>query len=302
MGLPTVFQQTRTVFKYAVGGLRQGAAVHSLSIGIIALSLTALGAAAMVVRNVSRVADAWNRERVVTAFLAPTAQPAQIDALLVRARAHPGVQSVHHVDTREARTRLAAAMGGRARMLEQLGEGVVPTAVEVELTPSSPPQLAEVLAAELGSLEAVEEVAFGEQELERVEAVVGLLRAGAAVLAALIALVSVLVISNTLKLTVLARREEIEIMRLVGAGDVFVRAPFVLEGAIQGLVGAGLAGGLLVGLHQVLALQVTQTLSNAFGPVSLGAAPWDMVLWLCAVGLMLGVGGGLLGVSRFSKV
>lgn len=295
-------QLTRSVVKLALRGMGQGAGVHGLSVGIIALSLTALGAAGLVVLQVSRVADAWNQERVVTVFLKPAATAPQVEALLSTARANPSVLDARHVGLDEARARLRQALGERADLLQELGGNVVPQAVEAELVPGTPVEVGRMLAESLGAQPGVDEASWGGEELGRLEAVVGVLRAGALLLAALIALVSVLVISNTLKLTVLARREEIEIMRLVGAGDVFVRSPFVLEGAVQGLGGSLLAGAMLLGLHSLLAVPAERVLSSAFGPVNLGGMPWDVVLLLVALGTALGVLGGLVGVSRFLRV
>jgi cell division transport system permease protein len=292
----------RSVIRSALMGLRQGAGVHSLSVGIIALSLTALGAFGLVLLNVSRLADSWNRELMVVAFLKPGASPSDVDALVAKAQALPGVLDATFVAQPEARARLKAALGERATLLDGLEDRVIPSAVEVQLQPGSAHEMSAGVASALEPDPAVAEVAWGAEELSRLGAVVGILRIAGGLLGALIALVTVLVISNTLKLTVLARREEIEILRLVGAGDFFVRAPFLIEGAVQGLTGAGLAGGCLLALHSVVAMRVEEVLSQAFGPMSLGGPPWPMVGLLLGLGLGLGVLGGLVGVSRFLKV
>lgn len=286
----------------AAAGMRHGAGVQTLSVGIMALCLTALGAFGEVLLNVSRLADSWNQDLLVVAFLKhPVAAPA-LSGLLTQAAQLPGVVSVTHVGTAQARERLQGALGARAVMLAGLSDAVIPQAVEVELDAASSAPGAALVAAALSQDPAVSEVAYGAEELSRLGAVVGILKIAGGLLGALIALVTVLVISNTLKLAVLARREEIEIMKLVGAGDAFVRAPFLLEGAAQGVLGGLLAGGCLLALHATVALRVEDILSQAFGPVSLGGPPWEMVGALMALGLSLGVMGGLVGVGRFLRV
>jgi cell division transport system permease protein len=291
----------RSVVNSALLGLRQGAAVHSLSVGIIALALTALGAFAVVLLNVSRLSDAWNRELVVVGFLRAGAPVEDVNALVEQVRQQAGVLEVTVVDQAAARARLLAALGDRAAILHGLEDRVIPTAVEVELLPGTVPATAQVLAQLLEGSPVILEVAWGQEEISRLGAVVGIMRIAGGLLGALIALVAILVISNTLKLTVLARREEIEIMRLVGASEWFVRAPFLLEGAVQGLSGAAVAGGCLMALHSAVAWRVEEVLLDAFGPISLGGPPWPVAVALLVAGGMLGVLGGLVGVSRFVR-
>jgi len=300
--LATALNQLWSVLKAAGVGLRQGAGLHSLSIGIIALSLTALGAFGILVLNISRVASQWGRDLTVTAFLKPDAAAADVEYLRLRASRLPGSLDAVHVDRKTARARLMQALGGRSEMLAGMEDRVIPAAIEVELIPGSAPEVGEQIALALRAEPTVEDVAWGAEELGRLGAVVNILNIAAALLGSLIALVTILVISNTLKLTILARREEIQIMKLVGASDFFVRAPFLLEGAAQGLAGAAIAGGVLVGLHSTVALEVERVLSNAFGPISLGGTPWDVMLGLLILGMLLGVLGGLVGVGRFLRV
>lgn len=298
----SALNQLLSVVKAALVGLRQGAALHSLSIGIIALSLTALGAFAILVVNINRVASQWGRDLTVTAFLKPDASHDDVENLRARAAHFPGALDAVHIDRKTARTRLMQALGERADLLTGLEDRVIPAAIEVELIPGSPGDVGEQIAAMLRAEPIVEDVAWGAEELGRLGAVVNILDIAGGLLGSLIALVTILVISNTLKLTILARREEIQIMKLVGASDFFVRAPFLLEGATQGLAGAGIAAGVLLGLHSTVALEVERVLSNAFGPMSLGGTPWDVVTGLLVLGTALGVLGGLVGVGRFLRV
>lgn len=298
----TLLRQLHSILRAAVLGLRHNAAAHSLSVGVIALSLTTLGAFGVVALNLSRVAQSWERDLSVIAFLLPDAGDAAAEGLRQRAGRMPDAARATLVTRDMARERLSIALGQRAQLLSGLEQRIIPAAIEVDLKPGATRQSSAAVAAELARDPAVEEVSWGEEELSRLGAVIGLLDLAALVMGALIAIVTVLVISSTLRLTVMARREEIEILKLVGAGDLYVRAPFLLEGAAQGAAGALLAIGLLEGAQQLAALRVEQILRAAFGDVSLGAIPLEALGWLLLAGTVLGVLGGLLGVTRFLRV
>ena len=298
----TLLTQVQGVLRAAASGFRQGAGAHSLATAIIALSLTVLGAFGILVTQLSTLAEAWGRDLTVTAFLKGDAPEGEVEGLRQRAGRMKGAAGARFIDREAARERLRVALGARSQLLTGLEDRVIPTAIEVELEPDATRTTSSTIASALASEAVVEEVAWGEEELSRLGAVVGILQLAALLLGGLIALVTVLVVSSTLKLTIMSRREEIEILKLVGASDLYVRVPFILEGAVQGFVGAALAAGVLVGLYRVASLRVEQVLSEAFGQVSMGAVPAEALLWLLVAGTTLGVVGGLVGVSRFLRV
>lgn len=300
--LGTFLHQVHSILRSALLGFTRGAASHSLAIAIIGLSLTALGAFGVLVLNLSRLSSAWEQDLSVTAFIKDGVPEHDVEGLRQRAGRMPGAAGATLVTRQMARERLLVAMGQRAQILGGLEDRVIPTALEVEVKPGATREDSARIAAELAKESVVEEVAWGEEELTRLGAVVGILDFAAALLGILIALVTVLVISSTLKLTVMARREEIEILKLVGASDLFVRTPFLLEGAAQGLAGAALACGVLVGAHRLVALRVEEILRSAFGQVSVGEIPWPVLGGLLVLGTVLGLIGGLVGVGRFLRV
>jgi cell division transport system permease protein len=111
---------------------------------------------------------------------------------------------------------------------------------------------------------------------------------------------SVLLISNAIRLSIFARRKEIEVMKLVGASDGFVRTPFVLEGLIQGLLGAGLAALAVVWLNFLFVDWSRDALT--FVPIQNSAVSTASVLLvLVVVGVAIGVGGSFLSVTRFLR-
>ena len=125
-----------------------------------------------------------------------------------------------------------------------------------------------------------------------------MLRFGGWILALLVGMACVYIVASTIRLGVFARREEIEILKLVGATNGFVQAPFLVEGAIQGTVGAALSLGILYGLFRVAAPEVQRSLGAALCAVPLGFLGDGEMAVIVLLGMLLGLAGSSLAVSR----
>jgi cell division transport system permease protein len=146
-------------------------------------------------------------------------------------------------------------------------------------------------------------VDYGEQAIERLSAIVRAVRVAGAFAFALIVIATVLIVSATLQLAIYARRQEIEIQKLVGATDRFVKAPFLLEGLLQGLLGATVALAGLWGFSRYISPRLSELFTFLWLPGSgteLLAPALALELW--TAGAMLGLLGSFLAVSRFSRV
>ena len=181
-----------------------------------------------------------------------------------------------------------------------IGEDVLPASLEIRLEdPSMADRVAERLQGEEGIGE--EDLNYPRQTIDRLNTVTGYMVWGLYGATALFLIASVLLISNAIRLSIFARRKEIEVMKLVGASDGFVRWPFVFEGLLQGLVGAGLAAIVVVWLNFLFVDWARDALP--FVPISSGAVDTLFVLLvLVAVGVAIGVVGSFLSVTRFLKV
>jgi cell division transport system permease protein len=152
----------------------------------------------------------------------------------------------------------------------------------------------------VGRISGVEEVVFGTPVVDRLVALTRAVRVGGTALAALLAAASLLIIVNTIRMTVAARRQEIEIMSLVGATPGFIRGPFMLEGALQGAAAAGLTTVLLVAGYASLAARVSTSLP--FLPLLAPAAILPAavaIVWILATAV--GIGGSMIGLRRYLR-
>jgi cell division transport system permease protein len=207
---------------------------------------------------------------------------------------------VRYVDRATALERLRSDLGELGPALDGLPQNPLPPSLEI--VPREPLQGTglRVLAAQLGQLPLVHDVEYGREWLDKLEALGRGLRAFGA--GALIAIVgaALLVVANTIRLAVYARRDEIEIMKLVGATDRYVRAPFLIEGALQGVLGAALAVGGIVAVQHWLLPRASQAFAFAAGVNAMHLLPLHAVAILGA-GALVGFFGSFIAVARFLK-
>lgn len=220
--------------------VRASPVVQLVAVSTIAVALMVLGAVGLGLINLDRMVDRWRADADLVVFAAPRLPDAELPRLAATIAAVDGVAGTRALDRDAALADLRAAFPDDAPLLDGLDRALLPAVIEVRLaerTPEARSAVAERLRA-LRGLDAVEAVDDGADLLARLERVRTAAGAAGAVMAALAVLSVVFIISNTIRLTLYARRDELEIMQLVGATDAFIRAPCYLEGAFQGAAGA----------------------------------------------------------------
>ncbi len=265
--------------------------------GTILVAVLSMGLVAAALGTAERLLQAWAGEVRLSVYLARGADLAGA-ASAVRALA-PG-RAVEAVPAAEALRRLAEGLGEEAGLLDGVGAEALPDCVEVAV-PGISLEEARALALRLRQVPGVAEVDYGNAWLERLEAFLRRARVAGVALLLLLGLATAVLVSNTLRLAVYARREEIEIMKLVGATDAFVGAPFLLEGLLQGLLAGGVAAAALLGISAALGPR----LAAALGPLAvqpLGAAlPWPLLAGVVGGAAAIGLLASGLAILRFLR-
>lgn len=253
--------------------------LHLLSVFSVAVAFVCLSATLLVAFNIDSVRARWAETGRASVYLAPGVEPKTIQTVRQALLAAEGVTKVDFVSSEQAR---AEIMGGAEdEALAGLPEEAFPASLEVTLKDDAAAARVEKLKTQLEALPAVEAVetykAWGER-LDR------LLRGGAkaAILLLLVVLAAVVsVVGSTMRMALSRRSAEVEVLKLVGATDGYVRGPFVIEGAAQGGLGALLA----LGLMGVLFLIVRDSFDGTLGTL-LGASP-QFLPFLACVGLVV---------------
>lgn len=254
-----------------------------------ALMLVVLGVFAMLSRNLEVLLTKWGEDLQVTAYLDPKLPEDKRVELAQNLEKLPEVERTTYVSEALAMRRFRQDLGGLVGILDGLEGNPLPASIEIRLPPErrTAPEVT-ALAAQIGAIDGVREVQFGQEWVERYRTFLDLVSTLGLGIGVILIFVGWSSVSNLIMLTVYARKDEIEILKLVGATDHFVRTPFLLEGLFQGIVASMLALGLLYGLHATVFVHFAQSLAGFFGvfdPVFLGTTQIAML-----VGGSLGLG------------
>lgn len=288
----------RNLFDRVFAGARDQPLIQLVAVGTIALSLLLVGVVELTALNVKQLARGWGADVQMTVYLEDGVTPARAQKVAAALGKLPGVVAVRTVDAHEAWTRLRRSLGARADLLDGVEEGFLPASIEVSLKPG----VAEVLRAhpafdKLRHTAGVEDVELMGNWAGRLRGLERLLSTAGWAVAALVLCACLYIVGSTIRLGVFARRDEIEIWKLVGATNGFVKAPFFVEGGLQGALGTGLAVALLYALFRVASPRVEALLGgwlasgplNFFTPAQLAVAvAFGALLGLCASALALG--------------
>ncbi len=287
----------------ALGGLRQSFFVHAVAALAIGVSLLAMGLSRFAAGAVGAAVDAWGGDVEITAYLKDAISPEDASRLAERLRREERAE-VKLVGPEEALARLARELGGAGQVLDHLPKNPLPASLE--LRPAADSRSAAAVAVFAGKLQQAPEVAsveYGRDLLERLQRLSLAVRWAGALLLALVLLAALVVVSATLQLAIYARRAEIEIQQLVGATDTFVKVPFLIEGAFQGLMGAAVAALGLLAISVYVAPRVGEAFSFLTAQLPLpNLLEVRGLLELAGLGVILGLLGSIWAVRRFMRL
>ena len=284
----------------ALRDLRRAGRVAVSAVVLITLSLAALGGFWLVSSNLGRAVAKW-RDRVrIVVYLKREPSAADAAALTERVRAIPGVAGVVFIGKADALRALKQVLGKDSGVVDQLPTNPLPASLEV--TPAAAaatPEGARELLARLAALPEADEVAGSGDWVERLSHWQRLLASIGLGVGAVLAVAAILTVTTATTLILHARRHETEIMRLVGASELTIRLPVLLQGMMQGLAGAVLALAALVVTHSLVTPQLEPLVSLTLGLSQLVfLTPVGVVALLGAGTILGGLGGWLARAAR----
>jgi len=298
-----VLERSLYLVRRALRNIRQSPVLCGAAIGTVAVTLTILAFFGIVVLNVQKLTSQWSREVQVVAYLDQVPTPAVLESWEKTIANLPQVATVEFVSRTTALERFRQRLGADASLLAGVEPDTLPASLEIGLQPEARNRAGvESVVRQLREGLGLGDLRYGQDWLDRFEAFLDLLRTGFLVLGGFLLFATLFIVANTIKLTLYARKDELEVMTLVGGTPWFIKAPFLLEGAIQGLCGGGLAilGAALI-FHGFLQHGLsTLLLAAGIDGISF-LQPLQQGL-LVGLGVLLGVCGSLLSLRRLVRI
>jgi cell division transport system permease protein len=284
----------------ALENLRLNPFLSLVTLSTIAISLLILGLFTLIYLNLQEFLRQWGDELHVTAYLEDALSADQAEALRGQIAEWQAVEEIVYISKNQALAQFRSQLREYAEVLEGLKENPLPASLELKLASDvSEKGGIESLADRLQRLDGVAEVQYGKKWVAKLRVFVDLLKLVGITVGGLLLLATIFVVSNTVKLTFYSRQEELEIMRLVGATDFFIKAPFLIEGALHGLGGALLAAGALWVLLILLFSHLHLPLRVAAMPGTLPQV--HVIAGFLGLGVLLGLLGSTVSLRRFLR-
>jgi cell division transport system permease protein len=267
----------------------------------MAMTLFVFGAFMLLQENLQQLLRGWSNQIQINAYLDKGLDAEAVQSLLGRVRTFAEVEGVRHISPERAWKEFEGSLGVQSAVLEGLPKDVLPASLEITVKPNfRDGPLVEDLVHRLRKEKGVALVEYPQEWVDRLSLVVLAVQWAKWILGGVLFMTTFFIIGSTVKLAILARKEEIEIMQLVGASEAMIQAPFVLEGMIQGVTGAILS---IVGLWLMFRILRDEIASvGLFGLLNpLQFLDMHNIALILATGWLLGAAGSLFSLRRFIR-
>jgi cell division transport system permease protein len=291
-------QALRYGFEEALASLWRGRQSGLLSTATIGVALFVLGAFLMVTANLERMAAEWSRAAEVSVYLDDAASPADqgdVERLLA-----PGdvVASFEFVSKEDARARFKQMFADLSGTIDSVDGNPLPASYEVRLRPSAGGGAGvSALVDKLRMSPGVNDVRYDRAWLDRLRSVVNFVRVAGLTLGIVLTIAAALTVANVVRLALYARRDELEIMHLVGAPGIYVRGPFVIEGTLQGGLGALGALAVLAAVFLAINGRYLSPVAATLGMSSIRFLSPELILMVIVGGMAVGCVGGIVAAA-----
>ena len=286
-------------FKEALKSMKRNGLMTLASISTVALSLFMLGVFLCGVINLNNMASSLENQVQLSIYLKDGLTTDQIMAVGKQIKAIPNLKHLEFVNKEQAMKEFKARIGDQQQLVNALGD-VNPLPNSYVLTFDNPSDV-KATAKLAATFQGVESTHYGQDIVEELFRITQVIRIGGIVLIAFLAAATLFIISNTIRLTVFARRKEIAIMKYVGATNGFIRWPFLIEGMLLGLVGAVIAVLCVGEFYHFITMEVSESL--AFFPlVPMFPFFYDVAIYILGGGIVVGAIGSTISLKQYMKV
>ncbi|OGW50816.1 MAG: hypothetical protein A2078_12525 [Nitrospirae bacterium GWC2_57_9] len=281
----------------AFRGLRANSLVNLLAVGTISMAMLIVGFFLLAFINLQSAVGRAGDRLEISVYLKEGLSLQEKDYLLLRLKAEPGVKKVTYLPKAEALAVLKSELKGQEALIQGLGENPLPDSYEVNIERRfAEADRIEGLAKKFSGFPGVEDVSYGKEGARLLTSVFKLITYGGMALACLLGVSVVFIISNSVRLALYSRGQEIELMQWIGATRGFIQGPFLIEGIMLAMLGSALAIGVLAAVFYALPQDVVLFLSS---PNGLDFLPVSVVAYMTLGGGLLGLIGAQVSVGKF---
>jgi len=288
-------------FRRTVEDFRNNRLLNVITLLTISLSILIVCAFVLFFINTTEIMNSWKKGLRIMAYLKPELSDASLTDLIRRIQSISGVEKVRFVSKKEAFAQLKEQMKRQASLFDNLAENPLPDAFEIQMNAADQSwDKVEWVAAKIEALDEVSEVEYGQRWLGRYTHIFNLFKLTGYAMCGIFFMASVFIVANTIRLVIYSRRDEIEIMRLVGAEERFIKVPFYFQGLLQGALGAGIGLSILFVAYLVIASNIEQGFFSGLfhirflSPLSSGA--------VILLSMLIGWFGSYLSLKQHLKV
>ncbi len=288
-------------YRRAIKDIFDNRFLNVVTIITIALSILIASAFILFYINANELVNSWKKGVRLMAYLKSEIAQTSFTDLKQNLKSISGVQEVTFISKEDALKKLKEQMKRQASLFENLKGNPLPDAFEIRVIPSSQVETeVEKIATRIESLPEIDEVEYGQLWFKRFTNVINLFRLTGYALCILFFAATVFIVANTIRIVLYSRREEVEIMRLVGAADNFIRSPFYIEGIILGAMGGIIGLSILLIVFIFISLNFEQSLSSGLFQVRF--LPLKITFGILLGSMFVGWLGCYLSLKQFLKI
>ncbi len=290
-------------FARAFTNIRRNFLVNTLTVATISLSILIFSLLLLLYINLEKVTEKWSERVQVTAYFDNELTKEEFKTLVTRIRSLNGTGQISYVSKSEALRRFRERLRGQESLLDEVSAEILPASIEISLREDfRSGEALRIYTEKLRKIPGISEIQYGEDWVRRFNNFMDFMKLLGLFVGGFLVLAVIFIVANTIKLTIYSRKDELEILRLVGATRLFIKIPFIIEGVFQGVAGAVLAIAVLYGLYYGF-------LNNAGSFLSFNPLECDIIFLppyymagILAGGILLGFLGSLTSLKRFITV
>ncbi len=286
----------------AFQNIRENKFLTMVTVAVITVSMLLFSSFLLLYYNLAHALQNWGHDVQVSIYLRDSVSEAEARSIMAELETRPEVVSAEYVSKEQALETFSRSLSGVAGIIDDLGTNPLPASIELTLRDDLSDSKAIQAFVESIQRKAFEDIDWSQEWVEKFYAFLDLLRWSGIVLAALLASASIFIISQTIKLGFYARRDEFEILELVGATPVFIRVPFLIEGIVQGLTGALAAEVLLFAAYRAVHGVLDRGLRETLVAISFQFLPSSYLAGIALGGMTLGLFGSVFSVRKVVRV